>query len=543
MAQSAIQELTPYMAAYSKEFADSGNINWLPYTMYFHPFKFKSNIVATDNFGFRYSEARGLRYSVGTPASSEPVRLLVGSSTVFGIGASADRHTLASRLTENDPRPEFWINFGGRSFNSTQDEPLVAALARSRLVRPGEPDRSQILGGLVQPDGRMFRVFTDNDLAVIRRWIVSLRAPEAATTVRIEAPGISSKPRSSASQIDAKVGRGSDLIGEVPGSVRQAYTLLQGRSLAPRTRAFALDYCRFRLEAGRRSIGLTDRSLPAEWQPGNLRRWLLDRHDHAGTEFEKSVAGEQPDRETVIDQTLQLAPLTLIDGAWLQGFTDVTLAATRVGAPLFQTYWDELGNGDITINHPKIYRDLLRSMGFDLAPTGSPAFANDRRLRDSSFFLPVFWLCLGKLPVTMRPEILGLNLAMELSGVGGSYRAARRFLKLHGFSTQFVDLHNTIDNVATGHAAWAADAIDAHLTEVGDVVDLDQEWGRVRAGFEALAPIVRRESELDYFAHVRPVQAAGPVLSHMPMPMAAVQASRSPSPSTSADSSAGVLHA
>ena len=31
------------------------------------------------------------------------------------------RHTLSSRLTEHDPRPEPWLNFGGRSFNSTQE--------------------------------------------------------------------------------------------------------------------------------------------------------------------------------------------------------------------------------------------------------------------------------------------------------------------------------------------------------------------------------------------------------------------------------------
>ena len=134
---STIEKLTPQMKAYSSHFADSGIINWLPYTMYFHPFSYTSPTVNTDLMGFRYSDARGCRYSFADLEGISGVRLLAGSSTVFGIGASADRHTLASRLTENDTRPEFWINFGGRSFNSTQ-ELILYVLHRQMLPRVAE---------------------------------------------------------------------------------------------------------------------------------------------------------------------------------------------------------------------------------------------------------------------------------------------------------------------------------------------------------------------------------------------------------------------
>ncbi len=119
---SARRELTPQMHDYEAKFTDAGEVRWLPYLMYFHPAGHRSAAVNTDASGFRYSEARGQRYSVADRgATTGPVRLLAGSSTVFGIGASADRHTLSSRLTEHDPRPEPWLNFGGRSFNSTQE--------------------------------------------------------------------------------------------------------------------------------------------------------------------------------------------------------------------------------------------------------------------------------------------------------------------------------------------------------------------------------------------------------------------------------------
>ncbi len=129
---SARSTLTPHMAAYMDKFADSGDIRWMPYLMYFHPVAHKSPVVNTDSVGFRYSETGGWPYSVADRGDCPSVRLLAGSSTVFGIGASADKWTLPSRLSENDSRPEPWLNYGGRSFNSTQ-ELLLLMLYRHLL--------------------------------------------------------------------------------------------------------------------------------------------------------------------------------------------------------------------------------------------------------------------------------------------------------------------------------------------------------------------------------------------------------------------------
>lgn len=120
------------MDAYSDEFADSGNINWLPYTMYFHPFNYRSEVVNTDSSGFRYSALGDQRYSVADNPKIDTCRVVAGSSTAFGTGASSDRYTLASRMSENDPRGVPWINFGGRSFNSTQ-EMILFSLHRHQL--------------------------------------------------------------------------------------------------------------------------------------------------------------------------------------------------------------------------------------------------------------------------------------------------------------------------------------------------------------------------------------------------------------------------
>ncbi|MFT7115860.1 MAG: hypothetical protein ACI9I0_001067 [Rhodoferax sp.] len=130
--------LTPQMAEYEEKFTDDGEVRWLPYLMYFHPTDHCSSVVNTDAAGFRYSESLGNSYSVVDGGQTNgAVRLLAGSSTVFGIGASADSWTLSSRLTKNDSREQRWINFGGRSFNSTQ-ELLLFTLNRHHLPNVDE---------------------------------------------------------------------------------------------------------------------------------------------------------------------------------------------------------------------------------------------------------------------------------------------------------------------------------------------------------------------------------------------------------------------
>lgn len=135
---TARMTLTPQMAEYEQKFTDSGEVRWLPYLMYFHPTEHRSPVVNTDLAGFRYSESLTTRYSViDSGQSSGSVRLLAGSSTVFGIGASSDSWTLSSRLTRNDSRGQRWINFGGRSFNSTQ-ELLLFTLNKHHLPKVDE---------------------------------------------------------------------------------------------------------------------------------------------------------------------------------------------------------------------------------------------------------------------------------------------------------------------------------------------------------------------------------------------------------------------
>lgn len=118
--QEAIQEvykLTPQIRDYDR-FMHIG-ATWVPYVMYFHEKNFRSKTINTDSLGFRYSVQRDAGYSVGSLAKGQKVNLLVGGSTALGVGATADKFTVASYLSELTG--ELWLNFSGRGFNSTQE--------------------------------------------------------------------------------------------------------------------------------------------------------------------------------------------------------------------------------------------------------------------------------------------------------------------------------------------------------------------------------------------------------------------------------------
>lgn len=129
------EALTPQMLQYD-DFDDRGETRWLPYLVYFHRTDYRSPVINTDHLGFRRSHGDGEVGSVGDLPGGL-VRLLAGSSTAMGIGATNDAATIASRLWGQYAPSVPWLNVAGRSHNSAQ-ELLVFVLYRHLLPRVDE---------------------------------------------------------------------------------------------------------------------------------------------------------------------------------------------------------------------------------------------------------------------------------------------------------------------------------------------------------------------------------------------------------------------
>ena len=260
-------------------------------------------------------------------------------------------------------------------------------------------------------------------------------------------------------------------------------------------RSEALDYANTWLARSSSSSIRGDKALPfANYSHEQLRAWFETKALAQAQSYCSNTDDIEKTRNEVIDEALQLSPMILIDGAWLQRWGNVGLVDSKIGALFYKIFSDEIGNGDTSLNHPNIYRDLMRQMDVDLPDFRTREFAYFERFTNAAFSVPAFWLSVSQFPRRFLPETLGLNLAMELSGVGGAYRTARDELRRHGFSTLFVDLHNTIDNVSSGHSAMAVEAIEIYMDEFLNTYSpsvVAIHWRRVWTGFCAL-PIQKR---------------------------------------------------
>lgn len=163
----------------------------------------------------------------------------------------------------------------------------------------------------------------------------------------------------------------------------------------------------------------------------------------------------------------RVAPTKLVDGAWLYGILQHWEDPRFY--PLIRIYLEELGNGDPAQNHVVLYQQLLQENDCEQIP----------ELDDEHYVQGAIQLALAFNAEQFMPEIIGYNLGYEQ-------------LPLHLLITAFelneleIDpyyftLHVTVDNVSTGHARKAIQAITNTMPTAGDTSHF---WQRVANGYQ-----------------------------------------------------------
>lgn len=386
-------------------------------------------------------------------------------------------------------------------FHSDSLDPagLLDALAASPHVRPGRPDESPLVRRLVEFGGPMLAVFSPAELEIMRDWIASL--PEESSALPLQSPTFDElrspardEPRLRMPSRDAFRRESERRFGGC--SIRHLYHHLVNVEFAPEILPVAERFARDRLERAMATLDSGERPIPSvNWDRSALERWVYDKHREQVDSYRPLNGRPRVSRDAFVESTVQLAPLVLIDGGWLQGMASASIIHTTVGRMLFHVFCEEVGLGNAAEHHANIYRDLLRAMGEDAPPVESLAFAEWPRLKDASFEVPVLWLSLSCFPRHFLPEILGLNLAVELAGVGGPYMEARDTLRYYKLPTLFVNVHNAADNVSVGHAAWAMNAITQYMDELVEREGphrVDHAWHRIWTGVRATLPQIGR---------------------------------------------------
>ncbi|KAJ4346007.1 hypothetical protein N0V95_005790 [Ascochyta clinopodiicola] len=186
------------------------------------------------------------------------------------------------------------------------------------------------------------------------------------------------------------------------------------------------------------------------------------------------------------DWLKNLAPLNYIDGAWVSRIHKVTTPyfLRRVTKDAWQTYSEEMGDGDLDKNHVNLYRRLMKEIGAGLPAADHPEFTHKRHgIDDISYREATAHLLISLFPNDFLPEILGFNLHFEAPSLGSLQ--AMKELAEHNIDPEYFVLHISIDNADSGHSAMAMATVIRFMGIVKETgfMDYDEAWRRVQSGY------------------------------------------------------------
>lgn len=365
--------------------------------------------------------------------------------------------------------------------------PLLHALRDSPHVQVQCPAASRLLRAM-DFGGPMFGVFSASEREAFLNWIESpnrLPHHHPASTPVDEASGVTRESRDDTDPPSARAAPPS----QARRSRRELYLALLRAESPGDAPGEAETIIRRVLRRTRRLHPLRWGVPPFDYSAESLRVFTETRHRTEIDRYRQRQDSPAVDRDFCRWTIRQLAPAILNDGAWLADIAGPAEQLDEVRRYLLRIYVDELGEGRPEWNHPNVYRRLLEEQGIDLPDFDTEAFAQHPTLLDKAFDIPLYLLAIGLLGERYRPEQLGLNLAIELSGLGAGYLRAIDILRYHGMDPTIIRLHLSIDNLASGHATWAREAIVLYLEEIrrlGGSTAVELAWRRVWLGYQSL---------------------------------------------------------
>jgi hypothetical protein len=184
----------------------------------------------------------------------------------------------------------------------------------------------------------------------------------------------------------------------------------------------------------------------------------------------------------------QAAPVKYVDGAWLGHINKVTtpFKHRQITKNAWQVMSEELGDGDLAKNHVHVYRDLMNDIDAGLPAADSENFIHPRHdLTEARCWKAAMaQLTISLFPHEFLPEALGFNMAYESLPLH-LLKTVKELRELH-LNPYYFELHISIDNADSGHAAMAMSAVANYI----DMVEQEDgreaahiAWKRVQAGY------------------------------------------------------------
>jgi hypothetical protein len=194
-------------------------------------------------------------------------------------------------------------------------------------------------------------------------------------------------------------------------------------------------------------------------------------------------------RADAIMRIHQMAAFNLLDGGWLRNIGRVG-PIDEVRSILFSVWMDEVGDGDVSMNHCNIYRDLCHSVGYYPPPIETRDFAYDPDRLDSAYSVPAFELAISQFTEDYYPELIGMTLQLEWGVIDSKH--TRDLMDYFNINSHYYVLHIGIDNAVNGHGQRAAEAVELYLEQMrltGGEPAVQAGWRRIWNGFVAFGNV------------------------------------------------------
>ena len=194
------------------------------------------------------------------------------------------------------------------------------------------------------------------------------------------------------------------------------------------------------------------------------------------------------DREEAKWWLKQAAPVKYVDGAWLGHINKITtpFKHRNITKNAWQVMSEELGDGDLAKNHVYVYRQLMDDIDAGLPAADSDDFINPHHKLNQTrcWKAAMAQLLISLFPHDFLPESLGFNMAYESLPL--HLLKTVKELREVRLNPYYFELHISIDNADSGHAAMAMAAVADYI----ELIEQDEgaeaahiAWRRVQAGY------------------------------------------------------------
>lgn len=184
----------------------------------------------------------------------------------------------------------------------------------------------------------------------------------------------------------------------------------------------------------------------------------------------------------------QAAPVKYVDGAWLGHINKIStpFKYRNITKNAWQVMSEELGDGDLAKNHVYVYRQLMDDIDAGLPAADSEDFIDPCHKLDQTrcWKAAMAQLLISLFPHDFLPESLGFNMAYESLPL--HLLKTVKELREVRLNPYYFELHISIDNADSGHAAMAMAAVANYIDLVKQEEGAEAAhiaWRRVQAGY------------------------------------------------------------